>query len=164
MEQSYTSLPYVITNAVAIFIVISAMVWPTVARVMLSAIFVGAFVLNLFTAIMNPSAYLWFGEFTTSEFYRSIILGWFSSHVILYVSIIAACQLLIGVFISYRGKLMKIAMIGGIAFLLAIAPLGYGAAFPSPLIMSLALVILLSKNIRFNVYEIIYNRPSSSLR
>ena len=162
MESDFLSLPYIITNIVAVFTVISAMLWPTVSRVLLSTIFIGAFGLNLFTALVNPSAYLEFGEFSTSDFYRSIILGPFSSHVTLYVSLIAVSQLLIGVFISYRGKLMKIAMIGAMIFLIAIAPLGYGSAFPASLLMAMALVILLSRNIRFNVYEIIYHKTSYS--
>lgn len=162
MESDYLSLPYIITNIVAVFIVISAMLWPTVSRVLLSTIFIGAFALNLFTAVMNPSAYLEFGEFSTSDFYRSLILGPFSSHVTLYVSLIAVCQLLIGIFISYRGRLMKLAMIGAMVFLVAIAPLGYGSAFPSTIIMTTALVILFSRNIRFNVYEVLHHKTSYS--
>ena len=57
---------------------------------------------------------------------------------------------------------MNIAMTGGIFFLLAISPLGYGAAFPSTLIMSLAFVILMGKKIRFNIYDIIYQKASIS--
>lgn len=162
MEQDYTSLPYIISNVVAVFIVICAMIWPTVARVLLSLIFIAAFAFNLFTAISQPSIYLYFGEHTSSQIYRSIILGPFSKHIQLYVCIIAACQLLIGVFLSYKGRLMKIAMLGGIFFLLAISPLGYGAAFPATLIMSLAIVILMGKGIRFNIYDIIFQRNSYS--
>jgi hypothetical protein len=80
----------------------------------------------------------------------------------LYVFLIAIGQLLIGVFICYSGRLMNIAMSGGILFLLAISPLGYGAAFPAPLIMSLALVILMLRKIRFNIYEIIYHKTNYS--
>lgn len=158
MEESLTSLPYNISNIVAVGIVISAMLWPTVARVLLSTIFIGAFALNLFTAIANPSAYLEFGEFTTSSFYRSIILGPFSYHVQLYVSLIAICQLLVGIFICYKGRLMNIAMISAVVFLIAISPLGFGSAFPAPMIMALALIILMLKRIRFNIYEIMYHQ------
>jgi hypothetical protein len=160
MEHIYTSLPYTISNIVAIIIALSAMVWPTVARVLIGSIFVGAFAFNLFTAIENPSSYLEFGEFTSSEFYRSIILGPFSHHLQLYVILIAVCQLLIGVFICYKGKLMNIAIAGGILFLLAICPLGSGAAFPAPLIMSLGLIILMFRKIRFNIYEIVYYKTT----
>lgn len=155
-----TSLPYIVTNIVAVFVAISAMLWPTVARVLLGTIFVGAFALNLFMAIQNPTAYLGFAEFTNNAFYKSVILGPFSKHVPIYVAAIAFCQVLIGIFICYRGPLMKIAMIGGIVFLLAISPLGVGSAFPAPMIMALAIVILMKKRIRFNIYDIIYQRAS----
>ncbi len=57
---------------------------------------------------------------------------------------------------------MNIAMIGGVVFLAAISPLGFGAAFPATFIMALALVVLLLKKIRFNIYEIIYQKTSYS--
>ena len=158
MEQDVTSTAFILTNVIAIAVAITAMLWPTVARVLLSTIFIGAFAFNLFTAITYPSLYLEFGEMTPNEFYRSIILGPFSSHVAVYVSIIAIVQLFIGIFISYKGKSMSVAMIGGIIFLAAISPLGFGAAFPSTLILASALVILLFKGIKFNIYEIIYSR------
>ena len=72
MEQDYSALPYIITNIVSVVTVICAMIWPTVSRVLLSTIFVGAFAINLFTAFMNPWAYLEFGELTTSDFYRPL--------------------------------------------------------------------------------------------
>jgi hypothetical protein len=75
MEPDYASLPYIISNIVAVFIVISAMLWPTVARVLLSTIFIGASALNLLTAITQPFAYMQFGELTSNEFYRSLVLG-----------------------------------------------------------------------------------------
>jgi hypothetical protein len=158
MEQDLMSLPYIISNAVAVAIAITAMMWPTIARVLLSMIFVAAFALNLFTAITDPSVYMVFGELTPNEFYRSIIFGPFSKHSQVYVALIAFSQLLIGVFISYKGKLMKIAMIGGITFLLAISPLGFGAAFPCTLILAASFLILIGKGIRFNIYEIIYSK------
>lgn len=161
--EAYT-WPFTITNIVALFFVISAMKWPTAARILIGSIFVGAFAVNLFTALTNPSAYLEFGEFTPSAFYRSIILGPFSDHVQLYVSVIAVCQLFVGIFICFKGKPMNVAMAGAIIFLLAISPLGIGSAFPAPLIMALGLVILMFRKIRFNVYEIIYHKTGYSGR
>lgn len=158
MEQDFTSLAYIISNIVAVLIVISAIIWPTVARVLLSTTFIAACAVNLFTAITQPSAYLQYGELTTNEFYRSIILGPFSRNVQLYVCIIAACQLLIGVFVAYKGKLMNIAMIGGILFLVAISPLGYGAAFPSTLIMALAFIVLMYRKTKLNIYDAIFHK------
>jgi hypothetical protein len=162
MEQDITSTPYILTNIIAIAVAITAMVWPTVSRILVSVIFIGAFALNLFTAITNPSIYLEFGELTPNEFYRSIILGPFAKHPQLYVVLIAVCQLFIGVFISYKERLMNVAIIGGVIFLGAISPLGFGAAFPSTLILASALIILLFKRIKFNIYEIIYSRSHAN--
>jgi hypothetical protein len=158
MEQDMTSTPYILTNLIAFAVAFTAMLWPTVARILLSTIFIAAFAFNLFTAITHPTLYLEFGELTPSEFYRSIILGPFSTHPQGYVVFIAIIQLFIGVFISYKEKIMKVAMISGIVFLVAISPLGFGAAFPSTLILASALVILMFKRIKFNIYEIIYSR------
>jgi hypothetical protein len=156
MEPDQTSLPYIITNITAIAIVVIAMLWPTVSRLFLSAIFIGASAFNLFNSFFKPSSYLELGKFSENEFYRSFVLEPFYSNVTLFVSIIAVCQLFIGVFISYKGKLMRIAMTGGIVFLLGISPLDYAAAFPAPMIMALALIILLLRHIQHGVFDIIF--------
>lgn len=153
METDYTSVAYIITNVIAILTAVISMLWPNAGRVFLSGIFIGAAAFNAFTASGNPGLYLQFGELTTSEFYRSIILGPFSEHLQAYIFMIAGCQVLIGAFLLYKGKLMKTAMLAGIVFLLAIAPLGVGSAFPSSLILATALVILLRKKIEYSIYE-----------
>jgi hypothetical protein len=53
---------------------------------------------------------------------------------------------------------MKAAMAGAIVFLVAIAPLGIGSAFPSTLIMATAYVILLWRKVDFNIYEVIQRK------
>lgn len=153
METDYSSTPYIITNAIAILTAVIVMLWPNAGRVFLSGIFIGAASFNAFTAWQNPGLYLQFGELTTSNMYRAIILGPFSEHVEIYVSIIAACQLIIGTFLLYKGKLMKTAMFAGILFLVAIAPLGVGSAFPSTLILATALIILIRRKIDYSIYE-----------
>lgn len=158
MEYDYQSIPYIISNIVAVFLAIAAAQWPTMARILISFIFIAAWAVNVFIAFTNPASYLEFGEITPSELYRSVILGPFSDHPQLYITLIAIGQLLIGVFTSYKGKLMKIAMIGGMVFLVAICPLGFGSAFPSPLILAAAFMILLGKGIKSNVYEILTTR------
>jgi len=152
METEYT-VAYIITNVIAIVTAVIVMLWPNVGRVFLSGIFIGAAAFNAFTASENPGLYLQFSELTTSGFYRSIILGPFSEHIQAYILIIAAGQVFIGAFLLYKGKLMKTAMLAGIIFLLAIAPLGIGSAFPSSLILATALVILLRKKIDYSIYE-----------
>lgn len=152
------STPYTITNIVAIASAIMAMRWQTSARILLAAIFIGAAIVNSYVAVTDPQIYVGYGELTTSQLYRSIILGPFSKHPQRHVLMIATCQLLIGVYTCYKGRMMKTAMLGGIAFLLAIAPLGMGSAFPSSLIMAMAFVILLLRKVDFNIYTLIRQR------
>jgi hypothetical protein len=161
MEYEF-STPYTITNIVAIVSAIVAMRWPTRARALLSAIFIGAAFVNIYVATTDPQLYVGYGELTTSKLYRTIILGPFSAHPQRYVLMIAICQLLIGIYTCYKGKMMKAAMMGGIIFLLAIAPLGIGSAFPSTLIMATAFVILLMKKIDFNFYELLRQKVKFS--
>ena len=158
MEYNYYYPPYIITNLVAIIILIMATTRPNIARIMLGIVFIGAFTVNLITAIFNPSTYLEFGEMTSSELYREIILGPFSQNTRLYIILIALCQLFIGLFTTYEGKSMRIAMIGGMIFLFAISPLGFGSAFPATLIMGIAYVILLFTKIDRNVYDSIQRK------
>jgi hypothetical protein len=48
----------------------------------------------------------------------------------------------VGIFLFRHGKLFLLGIIGGIVFLVAIAPLGIGSAFPSTLLMAFCLVLL----------------------
>ncbi len=155
------SIPYTVTNIIAIASAIMAMQWPTSARVLLGAIFIGAACLNTYLAIVNPQVYVGYGEITASTLYRSVILGPFAAHAQRYVLMIAMCQLLIGAYTCYKGRPMNVAMIGGIIFLLAIAPLGIGSAFPSTLIMALAFVILLGRKIDLSIYELIRQKSNT---
>jgi hypothetical protein len=164
METDYTSTPYIVSNVIAIATAVIAMIWPNIGRVFLSGIFIGAAAFNVFTAWENPDLYLQFGELTTSDLYRRIILGPFSMHIEIYVSIIAVCQVIIGAFLLYKGRLMQTAMLAAIVFLLAIAPLGIGSAFPAPLILSAALVILMRAKIDQSVYDGIGRQSKYSAR
>jgi hypothetical protein len=164
METDYTSTPYIISNVIAIATAIIVMLWPNTGRVFLSGIFIGAAAFNVFTAWENPDLYLQFGELTASGLYRKIILGPFSKHIEIYVSIIAACQVVIGAFLLYKGKLMKAAMVAAIIFLLAISPLGIGSAFPAPLILVTAFIILMRAKIEHTVYDGMGRRVKYSSR
>lgn len=163
MDQ-HISIFYIVTNLFAIASALLSMRWPTIARVLFGSMFICAAVANCYIATSNPAAYLSFGELTPSSLYRLIILGPFAEHVQLYVLIIAACQLFIGIFTCYRGPLMSAAMIGAIVFLIAIAPFGEGSAFPSTLIMAIAFLILLWKKIDVNIYGLLSNKMKYSER
>lgn len=156
------TLAYVASNLIALFTVIMAMRWPTPTRVLLGMIFLAAGVANLLIVSSQPHLYLKYADTATHPFYRDFILGPFTRNIQLYVTLIAISELLIGIFIMYKGLAMRVAMTGALIFLLALAPLGIGSAFPATLLLSLAFYFLLRKKVQYSVFEILYQRITYS--
>ncbi|KAA5539950.1 hypothetical protein [Adhaeribacter rhizoryzae] len=142
LENQTYLIAYLISNAVAILMLISAWRWPRVGRLMFLMLFAWACWINWKTVLSAPEVYLDYADLTLSDLYKKFITGWFSEHIQLVVGFIATCQGLIAVSMLLRGKVYTIGLIGGIIFLYAIIPFGVGSAFPATLIMALAMVVL----------------------
>lgn len=134
-------IPYIITNIAAILLIIVCCKRPKTGKAAWGIIFILAGIFNIFTAVKNPQAYLGYRDHAV-EFYRFFIDGVFSSFTIFIVSLIGAGQILVGIFLFMKRKLFLLGILGGIVFLVAIAPLGVGSAFPSTLLMAISLVLL----------------------
>jgi hypothetical protein len=132
------------SNVVALGILLVSWRWREIGRLLFCAIFLWAAQLNLRLAITNPTAYLEYARWAVSP-YRAFILGAFARHTGPFVGAIALGQLAIAVLISARGRAVATGLAGAIVFLLAIAPLGRGSAFPFSLITSLAALCLLRR-------------------
>lgn len=151
---------YLASNAAALLLVVIAWWWPTVARALISILFLGAAFANVDIATHHPQMYLKFAEQTPIPLYSKIITDAFSRHIVTYVLAISTLQLLISVFVLYKGRLRKLALGGAILFLLAIAPFGEGTAFPSTVILAAACGILLQKRLDKSLTEVIRRRTS----
>jgi hypothetical protein len=102
-------------------------------------------IVNLISVYNDPNVYIsGFGQ-TAIDFYKEIIYGPFSENPGLYVTLIAIGQILVGALMWSKKLWYNAGVLGGIIFLLAIAPLGVGSAFPSTLIMAIGLFALLFK-------------------
>ena len=134
-------LPYVITHAVAFLMIFICYKWPKIGNVAWGVIFILAGIFNIFMVIKNPQAYLSYRDHAV-DFYKFFIDGVFHSFTIFIVSLIGTGQILVGIFLLRKGKLFLLGILGGIVFLVAIAPLGIGSAFPSTLLMAFSLVLL----------------------
>nr|MBP9099551.1 hypothetical protein [Ferruginibacter sp.] len=62
-------------------------------------------------------------------------------------------QLIIGLGLLARGMIVKLSCIGGIIFMLAIAPLGFGAAFPFSITSSVALFLLYRHHFTKDIFK-----------
>jgi len=133
---------WLVSNLVALLLLLAAVKRPRTGRILFTLLFIGAGIVNNITIHTYPSLYQKYADTALLSGYTDFIDSFFATHSVLIVSIIAICQLIIGFSILSSGWLCRTGCAGGILFLLAIAPLGIGAAFPSTIIMAIGLYIL----------------------
>lgn len=140
MNTENTSLlliAYGFSNLAALLILWAAFRRPKLARLALVLLFGWAAWINYSTVRETPDLYLNYSRYAI-KWYDLFIEGWFRQHITFAVTCIAVGQALISLGMLYRGVWVNIACVGVIVFLLAIAPLGFGAAFPFSLIVAFA--------------------------
>ncbi|OQP62894.1 hypothetical protein A3860_26660 [Niastella vici] len=141
-NQTYLFL-YIISNVIALLMLWAAWKQPRIARLLFFLVFTWASWTNWKTALQNPQFYIEYADLSFLDIYKQFIRGWFSTHVTEVVGFIATCQALIAVSMLLKGWLLKLGAIGAIIFLMCIAPLGVGSAFPFSITASLALYFIL---------------------
>jgi hypothetical protein len=130
-------IPYLISQVVSIIILIAAWKRTRWARWLFSVLFFWAFATNMYIGVTNPDSYLDNARFAI-PLYQDFINGWFSHYNDIIIPLIAIGQLFIAIGMLLRGWWVKLSCIGSIIFLLSIAPLMVGAAFPFSITVSLA--------------------------
>ncbi len=146
LDNSTYLMLYIISNAVSLLILGLSWKMQRVARLLLFIIFAWAGWTNWNEAIVAPQFYLDYGNLTFSGLYRDFIYGWFSTHITLAVGFVATCQALIAFSILLKGRIFRIGAVGAVVFLIAIAPLGVGSAFPCTVILAISFWLLIRKN------------------
>jgi hypothetical protein len=132
-------------NLLAMLFLIFAVNKPRVGRLLFFLLFGWACWMNWTVSQRTPEAYLQYAELNLSGWYRDFINGWFSRHIRPVVGIIATCQGMIAISMLLKGWIFKLGCIGGITFLLAIAPFGVGSGFPCTITFAIAVFILFRK-------------------
>jgi hypothetical protein len=131
-------IPYLASNLLAVGLVVLAWRRPGLTRSLIAIGFVAAALFNAHQALTDPSSYLAFERHAIPP-YPWLIHHVFALAPALFLLAIAAVQLVGGLMVGFGNR--AVARTGGfalIAFLIAIAPLGYGSAFPSSLLFALA--------------------------
>lgn len=144
MTERQVWIANVASNLVALALLFVSRRWPRVGRALFCVLFAWAFAINLRLALTQPSAYLEYARWAI-EPYRRFILGAFARHAGPIIAAIACGQLAIAALTAARGRWAALGLAGAIAFLLAIAPLGRGSAFPFSLITSAAALLLIRR-------------------
>lgn len=153
MENQIYILMLLISNIVAILLLIAAIKWPRMARLSFFLLFAWASWMNWKTSQQSPHFYLEYADLTWSGWYRNFINGWFAGHIQSAVGFIATCQGLIAISFLLKGWFYRMGSIGAIIFLVSILPFGVGSGFPCTAIMAVAIFILLRKNRNLFLWE-----------
>ena len=145
MENQGYLIGLIISNVAALLFLICVVKWSRIARVLFFLLFAWACWMNWSISQNNPAACQEYAELAFFDFYGAFITGWFSRNTVWVVGFIATCQGLIAISMFGKGWMFKLGCIGGIIFLLSIAPLGVGSGFPCTISFAAALFILIRK-------------------
>ena len=155
MDYNNTTLlvtVYTISNIVGLLFLWAAIKKPKLARLLFLLLFAWASWMNFSTSRNLPEVYLDYTQFAIGP-YKAFINGWFQYHISAMVGLIALGQAMIAAGMLLTGIWLRLACIGAIIFMLAIAPLGVGAAFPFSITVSLAAYFILRKDDKNFLWE-----------
>lgn len=135
-------IPYVISQAVSVIFLIVAWKKTKWARVLFALLFFWASGTNMYIGVTKPDTYQLYADLAIPV-YTNFINGWFSQHNYVVIPLIAVGQFLIASGMLLKSWWVNGACIGAIIFLLSIAPLMVGAAFPFSITVSIAAWLIL---------------------
>ena len=136
-------VPYLISQAASLIILIAAWKRTRWARWLFSALFLWASATNMYIGLTDPDSYLDNARFAI-PLYQDFINGWFSHYNHIIIPLIAVGQFFIAIGMLLHNWWVKLACIGSIIFLLGISPLMVGSAFPFSITVSIAAVLILT--------------------
>ena len=137
MDRQFV-VPYIISFAIAFGYAVLVWKRPTPARYLIGITFISASLFNFWWALHSPGIYVQGYGPHAIGIYRDFIYGVFSRHTTAFVIAIASGQFLGGVLMFASSGWRRLGYLAIVVFLLAIAPLGVGSAFPSTLIFAAA--------------------------
>lgn len=135
-------IAYSLSNVVGVILLLACWKKPAWGRALFFLLFAWAAWFNATTVLTTPALYTGYAQYTLLEGYRSFINGFFSQHTAPVVLAIATGQAGIALGMLAKGVLFRLGAIGGMVFLLSIAPLGVGSAFPCTLVMAAGMWLL----------------------
>ena len=145
-------LPYTISQVASIIILIVAWKKTKWARILFALLFFWAAGTNMYFGIYSPGIYQQYADLALL-FYRDFINGWFSQYSYIMIPLIATGQFLIALGMLLKGWWVQGASIGAIIFLMGIAPLMVGSAFPFSITVSFAAFLILKNDKKDYIWE-----------
>lgn len=141
-DADFLAFAWWISNIVGLIFVFVALKSTRLARLMFAILFGYASLVNYNLSHHDPNVYLDYADHSIVP-YADFIRGWFSGNITVFVTAIAAGQLVIAIGMLLNRAMVTLACIGVISFLAGIAPLGLYAAFPFSLTVSVAAFLVI---------------------
>ncbi|WPV64616.1 hypothetical protein [Chitinophaga sp. LS1] len=142
MRGNLFSLAFLVSNAGAILILLISIWYKRAGRIIIALLFLIAALVNAWQATFKPDVYNVYELIAALPVYEYLIAEVLLIHITLYIILLMIIQLVIGIGILYN---RKTALVAGIVYLLALAPLGAGSSFPCTVILAIAVILLLKR-------------------
>ncbi len=140
-------------NIFVLLLILIAAEWPKIARLLFFVQFFGGGVWNLFASLTMPQFYVdTYGPVATPP-YAAFIYGPFAANPALFVVPIAIGELAIAVLAAGRGTWVRLSMVGVTGFMIGLAPLGVGGAFPYSIFAIIAAYVLFRKRFDTTLWD-----------
>lgn len=134
--------PYLVSLGIAGSLLVLATVRPRWCRWLFVALFAYAAIYNFWISSTRPEEYQGFATLALVAALAEFIRGPFREQAAPTIGAIATGQALIAVGFGVGRSLLPAATLGAVVFLMAIAPLGVGSAYPFSVMVSLAAIIV----------------------
>jgi hypothetical protein len=109
----------------SVVLVMLCLARPNLGRITIGLFFLAMAVgANVVTTLTNPTSYAAWVDTIWLPFYRDLYATWVTPHPALFVLPIAAYEIAVAALLLYKGTAVKLGVVGAIAFLAGIMPLG----------------------------------------
>ncbi len=144
------TIPYLIINIFCLALIIICARLPKTGRnlIVMSFFAVGSYV--LYTSFYMP--YIYIETFSKTAYfasYRNYFATGFKEDISFYIALYGFAFVLIALFLTAPKVLFRFGTVFGVAYLCLLTPLGSGSAFPAPVFMAIALLVLYVKYVKF---------------
>lgn len=146
--------PFTIWLIFVIVVFLFSLIKPNMARIFIGFFFlVMAIGVNIVTVLVAPQSYVAMGKNALIPLYRWVFLNIVSLNPALFVLPVAAYQITIALMMLNKKQYVKMGLIGGIIFLVLVAPLGIESV-PN-VVLAAALGLLLRREFDSSFLEIV---------
>ena len=129
-----------------------------IVRIILGIIYLMGALINLLFAMQNPGIYQTFSDFAVIPFYKTLWGSLVMPNITICLLPVIAFEIIMVILILSKGSLVKIGLMGGIAFNLMLIPFWWSGWALINLAMALIQILLLRGKYEATIWEILRSR------